>query len=137
MTKYTFTMIKPDAVSRGIIGDILSKIETVGQIVDMRMEKMTKEIAEEFYKEHKERSFFNEMISDITAGPVVLICLKGGENLVSNLRTLMGDTNPDNAALGTIRKSFALSIGLNSIHGSDSNTSADRELGIFFPNIKK
>lgn len=77
------------------------------------------------------------MINDITVSSVVLICIKGDEDIVDNLRNLMGDTNPEEAKLGTIRKAVGVNIGRNSIHGSDSNTSADRELGIFFPNLKK
>ncbi|MEL6711677.1 MAG: nucleoside-diphosphate kinase [Pseudomonadota bacterium] len=137
MVKYTFAMIKPDAVERNLVGYIISSIETIGQIVDLKMMKLDKETAREFYKEHKDRGFFNEMINDITVSSVVLICIKGDEDIVDNLRNLMGDTNPEEAKLGTIRKAVGVNIGRNSIHGSDSNTSADRELGIFFPNLKK
>jgi nucleoside-diphosphate kinase len=130
--EYTFSMIKPDAIERNLIGKIISCLEDNGlKIVAQKMTILTKEKAEEFYAEHKERPFFAGLISYITSGPVVLQVLKG-ENAIAKNRDIMGATNPAQANNGTIRKLFAIDIEANSIHGSDSDKSAEREIKFFF-----
>ena len=130
--EYTFSIIKPDATKRNLIGKINSYLEAAGlEIAAQKMAKLTKEQAEEFYAEHKERSFFPGLIQYMTSAPVVLQVLKG-ENAILKNREVMGATNPENADHGTIRKDFALDIEYNSIHGSDSMDSANREISFFF-----
>lgn len=128
----TFGIIKPDATKRNIIGEVLSVIEKAGlQVIAMRYARLTRAEAEGFYAEHKERPFFGELVDFMVSGPVVLLALRG-ENAVTRYRTVMGATNPAEADEGTIRKLFAASIGENTVHGSDSETSAERELNYFF-----
>ena len=130
--EYTFSIIKPDATRRNLTGKINSYLENAGlKIVAQKMVRLTKDQAQEFYAEHKERSFFNGLISYMTSEPVILQVLKG-ENAVKNNREIMGATNPSEAAQGTIRKDFAENIEANSIHGSDSLESAKREINFFF-----
>ena len=130
--EYTFSIIKPDATKRNLIGKINSYLEAAGlEIAAQKMAKLTKEQAEAFYAEHKERSFFPGLIQYMTSAPVVLQVLKG-ENAILKNREVMGATNPENADHGTIRKDFALDIESNSIHGSDSMDSANREISFFF-----
>lgn len=130
--EYTFSIIKPDATKRNLIGKINSYLENVGlEIAAQKMVKLTKEQAEEFYGEHKERSFFSGLIQYMTSAPVILQVLKGEDAVVRN-REIMGATNPENANEGTIRKDFAIDIEANSIHGSDSIDSANREISFFF-----
>jgi len=120
----TFTMIKPDAVEKGYIGGILKKINDTGfKITSMKLTKLTKERASEFYKIHKEKPFFNDLIEYMTSGPIVSAVLEK-ENAVEDFRKLIGSTNPNEAAEGTIRKLYAESISANAIHGSDSNENA-------------
>ncbi len=128
----TFAMIKPDAVSKGHIGQIVDAIEKAGfNIVHMKKIHMSKDMAHKLYEEHKERPFFGEMVSFITSGPVVLMALEK-EDAIKGWRELMGATNPTQAEPGTLRKRFGASIGNNAVHGSDKPESAARELGIFF-----
>ena len=128
----TFSIIKPDAVERNLIGPIIERFEKQGlRICAAKLVKMSKEKAEGFYAEHKARPFFGELVSFMTRSPVMLMCLEG-ENAVAKNREIMGATNPAQAAPGTIRKDFAKSIGENSVHGSDSPESAKRELAYFF-----
>jgi nucleoside-diphosphate kinase len=128
----TFSIIKPDAVERNKIGAIIERFEKNGlHICAAKLVHMTKAKAEGFYAEHSARPFFGELVSFMTRSPVMLLCLEG-ENAVAKNREVMGATNPANAAPGTIRKDFALSIGENSVHGSDSPESAARELAYFF-----
>ena len=130
--EYTLSIIKPDATSRNLTGKINSYLENAGlEIAAQKMVKLTKEQAEGFYIEHKERPFFPGLIKYMTSAPVVLQVLKG-ENAVTKNREIMGATNPDNADEGTIRKDFAVNIEANSIHGSDSLDSAKREIAFFF-----
>ena len=130
--EYTFSMIKPDATKRNLIGQINSYLERSSlKIVAQRLTILTKSQAESFYAEHKERGFFNSLIDYITSGPVVLQVLKGNDAIAKN-RKIMGATNPEQAEPGTIRKDFAESIEANSIHGSDSLESAQREISFFF-----
>lgn len=130
--EYTFSMIKPDATKRNLIGKINSYLENNGlKIVAQKMTILTRDQAEIFYAEHKSRAFFNSLIESITSGPVVLQVLKG-ENAILQNRKIMGATNPNDAELGTIRKDFAKNIEENSIHGSDTLESAEREVRFFF-----
>lgn len=130
--EYTFSIIKPDATERNLIGKINSYLENTGlKIVAQKMVHLTKAQAEDFYAEHSARPFFNGLVSYMTSAPVVLQVLKG-ENAVLKNREIMGATNPANADLGTIRKDFAKDIEANSIHGSDSLESAQREISYFF-----
>ena len=126
-TNRTFTMIKPDAVENGHTGSILAQINAAGfRIVALKKTQMTKNDAETFYEVHKERPFFGELVEFMTRGPIVAAILEK-ENAVENFRTLIGATNPANAAEGTIRKLYAISMGENAIHGSDSDENAQIE----------
>lgn len=128
----TFAIIKPGAVADKVTGKIISMIEAAGfDIVEMKKIKMTKSQAEELYAEHKERSFFGEMVNSMTSAPVVVLKLQK-DGAVLAWRDLMGATNPANALPGTVRALYGKSIGENATHGSDSLTSAARELKIFF-----
>ena len=123
-TNRTFTMLKPDAVENGHIGAILEKISASGfRIVAMKLTQMTKADAEAFYAVHNERPFFWELVEFMTRGPIVAAILEK-ENAVNDFRTLIGATNPADAAEGTIRKMFATSMGENAVHGSDSDENA-------------
>jgi nucleoside-diphosphate kinase len=131
-THRTFTMIKPDAVSNGHIGAILGKIADAGfKITALKMTQLTKADAEAFYAIHKERPFFNELVSFMTSGPIVAAVLEK-ENAVNDFRILIGSTNPAEAAAGTIRKLFATSMGENAVHGSDSDENAAIEIAFHF-----
>lgn len=128
----TLSIIKPDAVAKNVIGEILSRFEKAGlKVVAMKMKHLSKEEAEGFYAEHKERPFFADLVAFMTSGPVVVQVLEG-ENAILRNRELMGATNPKEAAEGTIRRDFATSIDANAVHGSDSATSAAREIEYFF-----
>lgn len=131
MIQKTLGIIKPDATKRKLTGRILSDLEeTELTITGLKMVKLTEDIAKEFYAEHSEKGFFNELIEFMTSHEVVVFALEG-ENAVKRYREIMGTTNPDNAADGTLRKKYALSFSENSVHGSDSEESAERELNIF------
>lgn len=128
----TFTMIKPDAVENGHIGAILEQITASGfRIVSMKLTQMTKDDAQEFYAIHKERPFFGELVEFMTRGPIVAAILEK-DNAVEDFRTLIGATNPEDAADGTIRKKYAKSIGENAVHGSDSDENAQIEGAFHF-----
>jgi len=128
----TFSIIKPNAVKKNALGDIINQFEQNGlRIAALKFINISKEKCELFYAEHKERPFFGELVSFMTSGPVVLICLSG-ENAVLKNRELMGATDPKKAAPGTIRAKHGDNVGENAVHGSDSLTSAARELAIFF-----
>ena len=128
----TFSIIKPNATQDNNIGNIIGIFEKNGlRISAARFTQLTREKAEGFYIEHKDRPFFGELVDFMTSGPVMLMCLEG-ENAVAKNREIMGATNPAEAADGTIRKLYAKSIGENAVHGSDSTTSAERELAYFF-----
>ncbi len=132
MTERTFVMVKPDAVARGLSGEIIARFERRGfTVVGLRKCTMTREAAVEHYAEHRERPFFGELVEFITSGPVVMMCIEG-EGAIGACRTMMGATNPQDAAPGTIRGDYALDLGQNVIHGSDGTESAARELGIHF-----
>ena len=132
VTNRTFTMLKPDAVEKGHIGAILDKITASGfRIVAMKLTQMTKADAEAFYAIHKERPFFGDLVEYMTRGPIVAAILEK-DNAVEDFRTLIGATNPVEAAEGTIRKMFAVSISENAVHGSDSDENAEIESTFHF-----
>tara|TARA_B100000003_G_C10900754_1_gene359156 strand:+ start:779 stop:1234 length:456 start_codon:yes stop_codon:yes gene_type:complete len=128
----TLSIIKPDATSRNITGQVNSIIEKSGlKIIGQKRIKLTKETAGKFYEVHKERPFFQDLVSFMVSGPVIVQVLQG-ENAVALYRKVMGATNPQEAEEGTIRKEFALSIEANSVHGSDSIENAKKEISFFF-----
>ena len=128
----TFSIIKPNAMKKNAIGDIVSMFEANGlKIAAAKITVLSKGKAEEFYAEHKERPFFGELVSFMTSGPVMLMCL-AGENAVAKNREIMGATDPKKATAGTVRSKFGDNVGENAVHGSDSPTSAARELALFF-----
>ena len=128
----TISIIKPDAVAKNVIGQIYSRFENAGlQVVAAKMAHLSQEQAEGFYAVHKERPFFNDLVSFMTSGPVMIQVLEG-EDAVAKNRDLMGATNPKDAAAGTIRADFAESIDENAVHGSDSLENAEIEINFFF-----
>jgi nucleoside-diphosphate kinase len=128
----TFSMIKPDATRRGITGKIIDKLESAGlRVVAQKRIRITRAQAEAFYGVHKDRPFFGELVETMTSGPVVVQVLEG-ENAILKNREVMGATDPAKADPGTIRKEFALSIGENSVHGSDGPDTAKEEIAFFF-----
>lgn len=128
----TFSIIKPDAVAKNVIGEILTRFEKAGlRVVASKMVHLSEQTAGGFYAEHKERPFYPDLVKFMTSGPVVVQVLEG-ENAVALNRELMGATNPKEAAAGTIRADFAQTIDENAVHGSDSETSAAREIAYFF-----
>ncbi len=131
-TERTFSIIKPDATRRNLTGKIIDKLESAGlRVVAQRRIRMSRKQAEGFYAVHKERPFFGELVDFMISGPVVVQVLEG-ENAVAKNREVMGATNPKDAAPGTIRKEFALSVGENSVHGSDAAATARDEIKFFF-----
>ena len=132
----TFSMIKPDATARNLTGAINAKIEAAGlRIVAQKRIHMTRAQAEGFYAEHQGKPFFDELVSFMSSGPTVVQVLEG-ENAIAHYREVMGATNPEKAAPGTLRAEFAESMGRNSVHGSDSETSAAREIAYWFSSIE-
>ena len=128
----TLSIIKPDAVAKNVIGEIVGRFEKAGlKIVAAKMLHLSQQQAEGFYAEHKGRGFFSDLVTFMTSGPVVVQVLEGG-NAIARNRELMGATNPKEAAAGTIRADFADTIDANAVHGSDSATSAEREVAYFF-----
>ena len=128
----TFVAIKPDGVQRGLVGDVVSRFEKKGlKIVGMKFMQVTRELAENHYGEHKGKPFFDGLVSFITSGPILAMCLEG-KDAIAISRNVIGATNPATAAPGTIRGDLALEIGRNIVHGSDGPESAKREIGIFF-----
>lgn len=131
-SEQTLSIIKPDAVAKNAVGQILSRFEAAGlKVIACKMQQLSSEQAEGFYAEHSERSFFKDLVAFMTSGPVSVQVL-AGENAIMANRDLMGATNPKEAAAGTIRADFAESIDANAVHGSDSSTSAAREIAYFF-----
>ena len=134
--EHTLSIIKPDATRRNITGKINERLESAGlRIVAQKRLQLTKTQAEDFYAVHKERPFFNDLVSFMISGPVVVQVLEG-EDAVAKNREVMGATNPENAEAGTIRKDFAESIEANSVHGSDSVVNAANEVAFFFSRIE-
>jgi nucleoside-diphosphate kinase len=128
----TLSIIKPDGVARGLIGEVIKRLESNGlKLIAMKMLKMTKEQAESFYAVHKERPFFQSLTYFMTSGPVVVMVLEG-EDAIAKYRDIMGATDYREAAQGTIRKDFATDIEKNIVHGSDSPETAAFEIGFFF-----
>lgn len=125
-------MIKPDGVQRSHVGEIINRVETKGyKISAMKMIRIDRETASRHYGEHEGKSFFSDLVSFITSGPVVAMVVEG-DNVVEGIRNLMGKTNPKDSAPGTIRGDFAVDLSRNVVHGSDSKQSAEREISIFF-----
>ena len=134
---YTFSIIKPNAVRTGKSGPILAMINEAGfEISAMKMVRMTKEQAETFYEVHKDKSFFEGLIEFMTSGPVLVMVLKH-ENAVEEFRKLIGATDPNKAEQGTIRRTFAVSVQMNAVHGSDSDENAQREANSFFSDFER
>ena len=128
----TLSIIKPDGVKKNIIGSILNRFEVSGfVIVNIKLIKLTKDQASSFYEMHKGKPFFENLVDFMTSGPCIPFVVEGVDSIKS-VREMMGSTNPDEAASGTIRSDFAVSIDSNIIHGSDSKESADREIAFFF-----
>ena len=128
----TLSIIKPDAVAKNVVGQILTRFEAAGlQVVALKMQQLSQEQAEGFYAEHSERPFFKDLVAFMTSSPVTVQVLEGEDAIALN-RQLMGATNPQEADAGTIRADFATSIDANAVHGSDSATSAAREVAYFF-----
>ncbi|AOQ22605.1 nucleoside-diphosphate kinase [Neomoorella thermoacetica] len=128
----TFSMIKPEGVRRGLVGAILARLEQKGyRIVALKMLRLTPEMAAAHYAEHRGKPFYQDLINHITSGPVVAMVLEG-PGVIAGLRRLMGATNPQEAAPGTIRGDFALETSDNVIHGADSPASAEREIALYF-----
>ena len=131
----TLVLVKPDGVRRGLAGEVISRLERKGlTLVAMELRTLDRETAEQHYGEHSERPFFGELVEFITGGPLVALVVEG-PNAVAGTRRLMGVTNPVEATPGSIRGDYALEIGQNLVHGSDSEESAAREIGIFFPSL--
>ena len=128
----TFVMLKPDAIQRGLVGEIINRFERCGlTIVAMKLMQLSDELAQQHYSEHAGKPFYDKLISYITSGPVVPMIVEG-TNAVDFTRKLVGSTNPQDASPGTIRSDFAQEVGRNIIHGSDSRASAEREIALFF-----
>jgi nucleoside-diphosphate kinase len=132
-TESTLLIVKPDGVRRGLIGEILRRVEGKGLVIEsLRTTTIDRSLAEQHYAEHVDKPFFRELVDFITGGPVVIAKVTG-ESAIDAWRMLMGPTNPIEASPGSIRGDFATLIGENIVHGSDSSASAARELGLFFP----
>ena len=128
----TFFMIKPDGVQRNLVGEIISRVEAKGfTITKIKMMTISNELAEQHYGEHKDKPFFSDLVSFITSGPVIAMQVEG-ENVVLQIRNLMGATNPSESTPGSIRGDLATELDKNVVHGSDSDESAERELSLFF-----
>jgi nucleoside-diphosphate kinase len=128
----TFLMIKPDGVQRGLVGEIIGRFERKGfQLAGMKLMRITRELAERHYAEHAGKPFYESLISFITSGPVVAMVWRG-DGVIAQARAMMGKTNPQEAAPGTIRGDYGVHTGFNLIHGSDSPESAEREIRLFF-----
>ena len=136
MTTRTLFLCKPDAVERGLVGEIVARIERKRlSIVAMDLRTIDAELAGRHYEEHREKPFFGELVSFITRGPLVALVVDGGPDTWKVVRGLMGATNPREAAPGTIRGDLALETGENLVHGSDGPESAEREIALFFPDL--
>lgn len=133
MSERTLILVKPDGVRRGLIGEVLGRVEAKGlRIVALEMRVLERDTAEEHYGEHREKPFFTDLVDFITGGPLVALVAEG-DRAVEAFRALAGVTDPVKASTGTIRGDFALEVQNNIVHGSDSPESAEREIGLFFP----
>ena len=131
----TLVLVKPDGVRRGLVGEVIGRLESKGlTLVAMELRTLDRATAEEHYGEHRERPFFGELVEFITGGPLVALVVEG-PHAVAGTRGLIGATNPVEAGPGSIRGDYALEIGQNLVHGSDSPESAEREITIFFPSL--
>jgi nucleoside-diphosphate kinase len=136
MSNRTLVLCKPDAVERGLVGEIVARVERKGlKIVALDLRTIDTELAAHHYDEHRDKPFFGDLVSFITRGPLVAMVVEGGPDTWKVVRGLMGVTNPREAAPGTIRGDFALETGENLVHGSDGPESAAREIELFFPNL--
>jgi nucleoside-diphosphate kinase len=134
----TLVLCKPDAVERRLVGEIVGRLERKGfRIVAAELRSLDKETAERHYEEHREKPFFGDLVQFITSGPLLAMVVEGPPETVRVVRTLMGTTNPKDAAPGTIRGDFAIETQENLVHGSDSPESATREIALFFPNLRQ
>jgi nucleoside-diphosphate kinase len=134
-TERTLVLVKPDGVRRGLAGEVIRRLEDKGlTLVRMELRTLDRATAEEHYGEHRERPFFGELVEFITGGPLVALVVEG-PNAVAGVRRLMGVTNPVEATPGSLRGDYALEIGQNLVHGSDSPESAAREAKLFFPDL--
>jgi nucleoside-diphosphate kinase len=132
-TEQTLILVKPDGVQRGLVGEVIARIERKGFAIEaLELRTLERATAEEHYGEHTDKPFFGELVEFITSAPLVAMCVSG-EGAIAGMRTLMGATNPLEATPGSIRGDFATVIGENIVHGSDSPESAKRELDLFFP----
>jgi nucleoside-diphosphate kinase len=132
-TESTLLIVKPDGVRRGLVGEVMRRVEAKGlTIEEMKLFTIDRATAEEHYGEHRERPFFGELVDFITSGPTLALVLEG-EGAIKTVRATMGATNPADAAPGTIRGDLSLSMPDNLVHGSDSPESAEREIGLWFP----
>jgi nucleoside-diphosphate kinase len=135
MSERTLVLVKPDGVRRGLVGEVVSRLERKGlTLVALELRTLSRETAEEHYGEHRERPFFGELVEFITGGPLVAMVVDG-PRAVEAVRTLMGVTDPVKSAPGSLRGDYALEIGQNLVHGSDSPESGTREIAIFFPDL--
>jgi nucleoside-diphosphate kinase len=135
VSERTLVLVKPDGVRRGLVGEVVTRLERKGlTLVALEMRTLSRETAEEHYGEHRERPFFGELVDFITGGALVALVVEG-PRAVEAVRTLMGVTDPVKSAPGSLRGDYALEIGQNLVHGSDSPESAVREIKIFFPNL--
>ncbi|HET9093862.1 MAG TPA: nucleoside-diphosphate kinase [Solirubrobacteraceae bacterium] len=135
MTERTLILVKPDAFARNLTGEIISRFERKGlRLVALKLETLSRETAERHYAEHNGKPFFGELVEFITSGALVAMVLEG-ESAVEAARQVIGATNPLQSAPGSIRGDFAIAIGTNMVHGSDSPESGEREIGIFFPEL--
>ncbi len=131
----TLVLVKPDGVARGLVGQVVSRLEAKGlRLVAAELRTLTREVAEEHYGEHRERPFFGSLVEFITGGPLLALVVEG-PRAIEAFRALAGATDPVKAAPGTIRGDFALEVQNNIVHGSDSPESAAREIGLFFPDL--
>jgi len=136
MSTRTLVLCKPDAVERGLVGEIVGRLERKGlRIVALELRQLDADLAGRHYEEHRERPFFGELVAFITRGPLVALVVEGGPDTWKVVRGLMGVTNPREAAPGTIRGDLALETGENLVHGSDGPESAEREIALFFPQL--
>jgi nucleoside-diphosphate kinase len=134
-TERTLVLVKPDGVRRGLVGEVISRLEQKGlTLLALELRTLDRETAEQHYGEHAARPFFGELVEFITGGPLVALVVEG-PHAVAGVRRLMGVTNPVEATPGSIRGDYALEIGQNLVHGSDSTESAAREVGLFFPSL--
>jgi len=136
MTSRTLVLCKPDAVERGLTGEIISRLEAKSlRIVALELRQIDSDLAGAHYAEHKDKPFFGELVAFITRSPLVALVIEGGPDTWQTVRTMMGATNPREAAPGTIRGDLALETGENLVHGSDGVESAAREIKLFFPGL--